>query len=702
MEPPGSVIGGGTFTQTRLNRPSLELSGGFNALKTNIDILNAVKAFRKDSKTAYSLGVDVLNAVLHAVYVAFPSADGELVCIDVNSRKLRCPPYQHFNSRTDFAILPKSTGDALKALKLAPAYHHTVSLGELKVEGDKSTDPTQCMAYLGIAGQALPHRVSLLGFSMCSGGYTLHWSSPSGVDCSTEFDWDELQPLLEYAYTLYHPPADKLHLFFDETVTLSDGLSLSDNPRWDVTVEGVDYKRCEVRMVGEPWGRMSWVAFTEDNYVIKDQYRSDDSTFTEGDMYETVHEAGFALGFADMISYTPIKSHKQLIQVKVGDLQRLASIFEAHRHAVRRNVLHRDLSMANILINPKFARTLPKKPYDDDKRPHFINEVMYGVKNAYPEALIIDLDNACKYKRGQDEERGPLHERTGTPKYIARAVAVGSIISSNGIFDEMPKLPTDLRKLYKDGYDGAYDHSFRTFKDSKGKTHGGTLSQKKVKKYLHNPQKARADFKHRPRHDVESVFWCTVVFLVMVLPKTAQGVDDDANNGNFNAMWANFRDHEIPDNGSNDTRSSILSNPQDWSKILHEELAFVAPFLDELLAQVRPEYSLLKPPPHKFNLHESMQRLIFKYLGLWKDQNVEFHAAVQRKTIIISGQNPTSRRFEDGHLHNVSKRTASKRKATVANLPERPSSPKPGEAGEEVNRPVVGNRNSHKRAKVTA
>ncbi|KAJ8519580.1 hypothetical protein ONZ45_g3494 [Pleurotus djamor] len=744
MEPPtSSLLANGSFTQTRLNRPSIELSEGFNALKTNIEIINAVEAFRKESKTAYSLGVDVLNAVLHAVYgnvpqyfssashppldipAAFPSADGELVCIDVNSRKLRCHPYQHFNSRTDFAILPKSIADDLNALNLAPAYHHTVSLGELKILDDKKKGPKQCMTYLGIASQALPHRVSLLGHSIWSGGYTLHWSSPSGVDCSNEFGWDKLQPLLEYAYTLYHPPADKLHLFFDETVTLSDGLSLSDDPRWDVRVEGVEYKRCEVRMVGEPWHRMSWVVVTTENFVIKDQYRSDDSTFTEGELYETVHAAGFALGFADMVSYTPLESHGQPIQIEVDgvsrtktrivlatigdpfskckDLQQLLRVsydaIEAHRHAVTRDVLHRDLSMGNILINPKFARTPTKEQYQDSKRPRFINEVMNGVKNANPEALIIDLDNASKYKRPKDEEYN-LHERTGTPKYIARAVSLATVLFHNAAFAPMPTLPAHLKTQYEDAYEGSYDHPLRCFTDSKRTTHNGKLSMTRMAKYVNDPSKADADFKHRPRHDVESVFWCLLVFLIQVLPATAQSRDDDVNNEAYNTLWANFRDHEIPDDDvGGDSRAFVFMRRQKWPKILHEHIAFVAPLLDELVDQVSPEYALLKPSPDKFHLHEAVQRILFKYMDIWRDEKISFHTEVQRNTIIDPDHKPTNRRFDDGHLHNVSK-ASSKRKAAMANLPERPPSPKADEPGEHTVHPSVGTSNGHKRTRV--
>ncbi|KAJ8469466.1 hypothetical protein ONZ45_g16877 [Pleurotus djamor] len=687
MEPPtSSLLANGSFTQNRLNRPSIELSEGFNTLKTNIDILNAVKAFRKESKTAYSLGVDVLNAVLHAVYVAFPSADGELVCIDVNSRKLRCHPYRHFNSRTDFAILPKSLADDLEALKLAPAYHHTVSLGELKIEDDKKKGPKQCMTYLGIASQALPHRVSLLGHSIWSGGYTLHWSSPSGVDCSNEFDWDELQPLLEYAYTLYQPPADKLHLFFDETVTLSDGLSLSDDQD----------------------GTLGWrgSSTNDDNFVIKDQYRSDDSTFTEGELYETVHAAGFALGFADMVSYTPLESHGRPMQIEVDgckDLQQLLRVsydaIEAHRHAVTRDVLHRDLSMGNILINPKFARTPTKEPYQDSKRARFINEVMNGVKNADPEALIIDLDNASKYKRPKDEKHN-LHERTGTPKYIARAVSLATVLFHNAAFAPMPTLPAHLKTQYEDAYEGSDDHSLRCFTDSKRTTHNGKLSMTRMAKYVSDPSKADADFKHRPRHDVESVFWCLLVFLIQVLPATAQSRDDDVNNEAYNTLWANFRDHEIPDDDvGGDSRAFVFMRRQKWPKILHEHIAFVAPLLDELVDQVSPEYALLKPSPDKFHLHEAVQRILFKYMDIWKDKKISFYTEAQRNTIIDPDQKPTNRRFDDGHLHNVSK-ASSKRKAAMANLPERPPSPKADEPGEHAVHPSIGTSNGHKRTRV--
>ncbi|KAJ8486907.1 hypothetical protein ONZ45_g14509 [Pleurotus djamor] len=670
MEPPAEgLIPSDAFAKARLNRPAKKLRPAFAALLENVKIIRAVGAFQRETGTSYKLGVDVINAALRAVYgeyLDFASKKDELVCIDVNERNLRYHPHQHFLSRADFVIIPKSVALQLKKEKLDPAYHHIVSAGELKRAKDNSKGPKQCMTYLGLASQALPHRVSLLGFSLSPRGYNLHWSSPSGVDCSEEYDWENLTPLLEFAYTLYCPPKAKLHQIFDNTISLSKGLSVRDPPKWDVKVGKYTYKRCEVRMVGQPWHRMSWIAETPKGFIIKDQYRSDCSTFTEGELYDTLHEAGYALGL----------------------LRVMFDVLEAHRHAVRHNVLHRDLSMANILIYPKTVSGTPEvEPFTGAKRPRFIKEVLDKKKLGQPEALIIDLDNACKCDRGEEHNPDPLHERTGTPKYIARSVSLGMILHLNSRFIPMPELPRELAECYESAYADAGD-PLRTFKDSNGTTHGGRIDPDKADRYDFNVEDCRTDFEHRPRHDAESVFWCILAFLMRALPKETDGEESEAdiNKEKFQKQWESFRDHEIPDKSFlRDSRTDLLGGVV-WSQVLHHKLAFVAPLIKDLIFQIRPEYTLLEPTPDPFHLHEAMQRILFKYMVLWKNEDVEFNTEEQRKIPVKeNGKQETGEPALDGQLASISVPTCSKRTADIAQLEQRPLTPESeGGSGEET------------------
>ncbi|KAJ8494401.1 hypothetical protein ONZ45_g13247 [Pleurotus djamor] len=722
MEPPAQGLEpNANFRDTRLNKPTRTGKKKLAALAENVQILSAISAFISSPETSpYDLCVNALNAVLHEVHEAFPgSEEEELVCVDVHERTLRHHPHLRFTSRSDFAILPKSIADKLALENLAPAYHHIVSPGELKRNDNKDDGPKQCMTYLGLAGQALPHRVSLLGFSVWPGGYTLHWSSPSGVDCSEDFGWVNLMPLLEFAYTLHNPKKADRHLFYDDTITLSEGLLLRDPPEWDIKTEDTTYYNCKVVLVGEPWHRMTWIAKSPKSFIIKDQYRSDYCTFSEGELYETLHQAGHAPGFAATISYNQVKTRRKTIQVQVGGVSRTKTrmvlattgdlvakcenlikflkvmydvlegtpptqlpdfifliffYFPAHRHAVRRNVLHRDLSLANIMINAVHADGYPKKaPYDKIDRPRFINEVLSGNRDAGSEGLIIDLDNASKCNRGRKGKHNPLHARTGTPKYIARSVAVGEILHCNMAFQRMPELPQDAAHLYETAHAPAKD-PLRTFKDD-GTTHGRTFAMQRFQLYDDDPSALKNDFQHQPRHDAESVFWCILSFLLRALPTTAEGPSDDANNAKFNAIWKCFLDHCIPDESESDTRGGLLLSRQDWKKVLHPDISFVADLLDDLVKQVRPEYALLEPEPEQFNLHEAMQRLLLKYIVLWKDQDVKFHTTMSRNVITDSSKKPKPNIMLDGQLPSISLPTGTKRNAESANLDEGAEAP---------------------------
>ncbi|KAJ8516433.1 hypothetical protein ONZ45_g6258 [Pleurotus djamor] len=727
MEPPAQGLEpNANFRDTRLNKPTRTGKKKLAALAQNVQILAAISAFISSPDTSpYDLCVNALNAVLHEVHEAFPdSEEEELVCVDVHERTLRHHPHLRFTSRSDFAILPKSIADQLALEKLAPAYHHIVSPGELKRNDNKDDGPKQCMTYLGLAGQALPHRVSLLGFSVWPGGYTLHWSSPSGVACSEDFGWVNLIPLLEFAYTLHNPKKTDRHLFYDDTITLSEGLSLRDPPEWDIKTEDTTYYNCKVVLVGEPWHRMTWIAKSPNFHIIKDQYRSDHSTFSEGELYETLHQPGHAPGFAAMISCNQVKTRKKVIQVQVGGVSRtktrivlattgdlvakcenlikflkvMYDVLEAHRHAVRRNVLHRDLSLANIMINPVHVEGYPKKAlYDQIDRPRFINEVLSGERDAGSEALIIDLDNACKCNRGRRDKHNPLHARTGTPKYIARSVAAGELLHCNILFAEMPQLPEDVAELYNAAYSPA-NEALRAFQDD-DTTHRGNVNMKRCRAYDNNPSTLRRDFEHQPRHDAESVFWCILSFLLRALPTTAKGPEDDVNNAKFNAIWKCFLDHSIPEDSESDTRCGLLLKHQDWKKALHTDLSFVADLLDDLVKQVRPEYALLEPEPEQFNLHEAMQRLLLKYIVLWKDQDVKFHTTMSRNVITDSSKKPKPNIMLDGQLPSISVPTGSKRNAESASLDE--GAEAPHAINLDTDPVIIGNPKPSKKAKRT-
>ncbi|KAJ8508038.1 hypothetical protein ONZ45_g9649 [Pleurotus djamor] len=619
-----------TFSETR---PPIDIGTSLASLKTNIEILHALQPFRDEKKGAYDLDVTTINTILHAVYDVSADDEEELVYVSVNSEAIR-HLHQHFHSRKDFGVIRKSVWESLRAMKQLPAHYHFVSAGELTL--DKSKGPKQLLTCLGILSQALPTHVSLLSFSCRLEGYTLHYSSP----------------------------------------------------------------RCEVRMVGQPWDRRSRIAESGDGHIIKDQHCCNDSTFTEDKLYETLHQAGYGVGSADMVSCAPRTNHGRQMQVEVDGVSRpktrillettgppmykckdlhsflrvMYDVLEVHRHAVNQQVLHHDLSIANILIEPRHIGDRKKEVYNGgEDRPRFIEELFEGKNQADPLALIIDFDNACPYKSEEQRILRSLHERIGTPKYIARSVSLGRILTTYTTFRPMPEVPKEVSERYKALYKDSKD-PLRTFDDD-DTTHGGRLNNRKLMEYDDSREKRRAHFQHLPRHDAESLFWCMLAFLMQALP--AQNKDDelehDIHNAELNKHWRFFRDHQIPDQTvHNDTRLSFLDD-LDWSIILHHKLAFVAPMLKEMVFQVRPEYALLKPIPDHLHLHEAMQRLLLKYMLVWKDKNPKFNTESQREVVDDVDKEARGKFAYDGQLPTITtKQTCSKRKADLAELPERP------------------------------
>lgn len=69
-------------------------------------------------------------------------------------------------------------------------------------------------------------------------------------------------------------------------------------------------------------------------------------------------------------------------------------ILEAHQYAVmKKQVMHRDMSHRNILVNP-FGL-----PDTNPEGPIFVNTILDSRnKGAQPTALICDLDNGCVYE----------------------------------------------------------------------------------------------------------------------------------------------------------------------------------------------------------------------------------------------------------------------------------------------------------------
>ncbi|KAF4569454.1 hypothetical protein EYR36_009245 [Pleurotus pulmonarius] len=316
------------------------------------------------------------------------------------------------------------------------------------------------------------------------------------------------------------------------------------------------------------------------------------------------------------------------------------------------------------MINHPVKKDNPvERDSSETARPIFISEILTRNECAAPLSILLDLDNAGEgnpktllfnIERGTELEN--LRRRTGTPRFVARAVAAGHALERSwNASKPMPSLPSKLFAQYKKAHSAGSD-PLRRLEDRNGTIHGVPDGRKKPNiggpvndeynevessdnessgdefgfvsfnrdEFVDN--EAMGDdsefedegeaqkFQHLPRHDAESVFWVIVVFLLRALPR-GERPQKDKNSKGLLFIWDYIASHEImpyPGKFPTDDRTTFL-NLGGWEHFLHAKLGRLVPMMEELVMQVKPEYSHLPTPPDDLHLHEAMQRILLKY-----------------------------------------------------------------------------------------
>jgi hypothetical protein len=169
-------------------------------------------------------------------------------------------------------------------------WHLADSAGEVKPRRDPDC-PSQVAAYAGFLNQARPDKPGVYAISLSPQRYRLLWSDPSGLYSSGDIQWDNLEPLISYVFSLYDPPPG--HLKHDPTVVLDRNRNSMLSPRWTVNFQGMVYPLCRVIFVGSPWTRQSWIAVSDTNNgqrIIKDQYQTEGRRYDEGELFDTLQQ----------------------------------------------------------------------------------------------------------------------------------------------------------------------------------------------------------------------------------------------------------------------------------------------------------------------------------------------------------------------------------------------------------------------------
>ncbi|KAJ3486971.1 hypothetical protein NLI96_g3845 [Meripilus lineatus] len=531
--------------------------------------------------------------------------------------------------------------------------------------------------------------------------YEIMWVDASGIVVSPQFTWSDLTPLRHYVWSLYNPP--DTHFPLDTTMKRHIG-----NPSlWSFHLETNDYCNMKRTFIGSPYGRrtnvyVSSAELHQDSVVVvKDSYPSDEYHDFELEGIKYIHEHGVFPGVVRILPsggsgpvFPVIKTlsavrtsvntnrvkHRLVLGSTGQDLLQASSVLEmlmaifdilegecasfvslvyAHHSRLtlvhralfkRRNILHRDMSIYNILIRPQHnPKTMEGKTLIDDP-PVFIKAILNGLTPASNEqvgvtdesesAILIDFDNYAEFKV-EDQVNGSLKDRTGTPMFIARSACAQEVRGvpwfQLKLHEPMPLLEGEAEQLYMQTYG---EKAYNDFCDKQGVTFHGV---KLPKTFPDDPK-----YHHLPEHDVESVFWVLYYALIQANPSPQVDVPKKDNNIFYDTMDLFFL-HKVHDGA--DSREPILTKSKKaLERTLHPGLASLSDMLIKMIAQILPEYGHLpdlktKRPEH---LHEAMRRILLtQIVKMLKDKDpIPLQAGHPRK-YPPDGEKQTETKNED-------------------------------------------------------
>ncbi|KAI0657462.1 hypothetical protein C8Q70DRAFT_934829 [Cubamyces menziesii] len=543
-------------------------------------------------------------------------------------------------------------------------YHRVETVVEAK-SMDGGDGRAQATRYAYKIQQARPDRPGLYVLSIKPQHFQVVFSSPVGPVASEHTLWTDLRSLCAYVYSLYDPPSG--HTLYDRTITWSEQTDLSA-PKWTVQTASGCYADARVTFLGDPWARRTTVlrVVRDDQpiVVIKEAFVDCKRRFKEAELLEHVHKDGYLHGVvlhisseivqADGGDITFTRDDGTMTRVKyrivfadtgydltlaksVNDLLKTVyDALEVHRTlASARKVLHRDMSLFNILMYPQWGNRVGRRCMEHS--PALIDDVLSGQlrppEDRKARCVVIDLDNSAQLTTGQANaiDQKELQSRTGTPAYIARAVSNGTpccnpVTISN---EKMPLLEGAAKALYIQVYG---EERYNKYNDSANTIHGGiplspTLSQRELLQ--------RAEdmiFYHRWEYDAESALWTMYSALLRVTPVDFE--ETAAVRASLSDTWRSFRDHRIPAvrTTTSDPRNSLIERTiRGFRAPFPPVMEPVADLLLDLCMQAFPSYAMMEQlPPLDDHLHEAMQRLILSYLVKHQDNPIPLVSGKRR------------------------------------------------------------------------
>lgn len=311
-------------------------------------------------------------------------------------------------------------------------------------EPEEETAGAQLALYLDLLFEARPEMVGTYALWACPEHYQILWSDASGMVASEFIDWGNREPLKQYVWSLYVPP--KAHVLFDKSIVRQPG----GGDLWTITIStGTPevYRNLTRTFIGSSWGRRTNVFASQEKdtglVVVKVSFPDSESCGREVRALQAIHGDAIFPGVvrllrsdddseASQICTAPVNESKvnpprisrhkarsamgstgeDLLMARsvldilkavydsleskkpfslISSLTTHYNLLSVHRALLGINILHRNISIYNILIYPKHNPTTMNNKKLVENSPVFIRQVLKGKKRRYGFHILASI-----------------------------------------------------------------------------------------------------------------------------------------------------------------------------------------------------------------------------------------------------------------------------------------------------------------------
>ncbi|EJD48483.1 hypothetical protein AURDEDRAFT_183400 [Auricularia subglabra TFB-10046 SS5] len=567
-----------------------------------------------------------------------------------------------------WSLLKKALkGTRKKPFKSRQEFIDIIGLGEWKPK--KLLDiKGQLLWYVSALNRYRPDLDTVYGIYIVANTIRVLSHTACGTTESPSVALDHVETWVAFVVHLYHA-----HLSRDASFSPA-ARNVDRRARWSVTTSQNAPAIFRPFHAGPSPGRVTWLSFEQDaaspqlaSGFLKVSWQDASARFNEPDLLERAHKGGWLPGLVRHWSARRVTSRtvslgaservQEIVHLaSIGDplsqcrsaLHLLKVVFDAigvHENLLGEDIIHRDLSWFNLLCNPRHDPATEKiKPVKSGVPS--IDFILTG-NPSEPCALVLDLDHGAVMTELYSEKYEPRSKKSGTPMFAAVELssaipeATGSVtvelLARLAAFD---KLPEAWRSRAFPGDEGRFMSVFNQIFELESLRLGP--------RHEHHRAMTDPSSYHRPRHDMESLYWIVVWALLRASPLLegpAGLARDVALSGPANVLLS----HKL---GINERgRTAILQNPP--TECMHDVLSSrFGELLVDMATYIRIPWHLYEGKIEKLapnHVHIAFRRmLLVKIYELW-----EKNAA---KDVMFNRKKPRSIRDESNFGQDLGSR----------------------------------------------